>query len=79
MNCLFFFRKKLYNNEKIENYENENMRKFYFLLTTHLQQYPLENVFSIIKQKNGYNRNSTCKTFINCFSSIFFYNIMKGL
>ncbi|KAF0721506.1 Transposable element P transposase, partial [Aphis craccivora] len=41
-----------------------------------LNQDPLENMFSIIRQKNGYNRNSTARLFRTCFASICSFTLM---
>lgn len=58
----------LYKGENIDNKNNQG--KEYFLLTTRLQQDPLESLILIIRQKNGYNRNPTCRTFRNSISNI---------
>lgn len=43
---------------------NEHLpNKEYFLMTNKLTQDPLENMFSIMRQKNGYNKNPTARTF----------------
>lgn len=46
-------------------------------MTTKLTQDPLENMFSIMRQKNGYNKNPTARTFRCCFSAICSYSLMK--
>jgi len=46
-------------------------------MTNRLTQDPLENLFSIIRQRNGYNRNPTDRTFRCCFGSIYSYSLMK--
>jgi len=47
------------------------------LLTNRLNQDPLENMFSIMRQKNGYTRNPTAKIFRTCFASICSFSLMK--
>lgn len=57
---------------------NEHLpNKEYFLMTNKLTQDPLENMFSIMQQKNGYNKNPTARTFRYCFSAICSYSLMK--
>lgn len=46
-------------------------------MTNRLTQDALENMFSIMRQKNGYNRNPTARMFRCCFDHICSYNIMK--
>lgn len=65
--------KLLYENEK--NYDEEN--KSYFLLTNRVNQDPLENMFSIMRQKNGYTRNPTARIFRSCVASICTFSLMK--
>lgn len=50
----------------------------YFLLTNRLNQDPLENMFSIIRQKNGYTRNPSAKMIRSCFASICSFSLMKA-
>jgi hypothetical protein len=62
--------------------ENKNIlelsdRKTFFLFTGRLNQDPLENMFSIVRQKNGYNRNPTARLFRTCFASICSFTLMK--
>jgi len=57
---------------------NQNIpNKEYFLMTNRLTQDPLENLFSIIRQKNGYNKNPTARTLRCSFSTICSYSLMK--
>lgn len=66
----------LYDSEKIlmnQNFPN----KEYFLMTNRLTQDPLENFFSIMRQKNGYNKNPTARTFRCSFGTICSYSLMK--
>lgn len=63
----------MYENEK--NYNEEN--KSYFLLTNRLNLDPLENMFSIMRQKNGYTRNPTARILRSCFASICTFSLMK--
>lgn len=67
---------QLYNNEKTDM-NNFRPEKEFFLLTNRLTQDALENLFSIMRQKNGYNRNPTARTFRCCFSHICSYSLMK--
>lgn len=70
--------KQLY---EIERSTAENIfpsnEKTFFLLTNRLNQDPLENMFSIMRQKNGYTRNPTAKIFRTCFASICSFSLMK--
>lgn len=67
---------QLYNNEKTDINSSQPEKEF-FLLTNRLTQDALENLFSIMRQKNGYNRNPTARTFRCCFSHICSYSLMK--
>jgi len=66
----------LYESEKIIMNQHIS-NKEYFLMTNKLTQDPLENMFSIMRQKNGYNKNPTARTFRCCFSAICSYSLMK--
>lgn len=70
--------KQLYELERstAENTFPSNEKTF-FLLTNRLNQDPLENMFSIMRQKNGYTRNPTAKIFRTCFASICSFSLMK--
>jgi len=46
-------------------------------MTNRLTQDPLGNLFSIIRQRNGFNRNPTARTFRCCFGNICSYSLMK--
>lgn len=48
--------------QEIDVLEYKPFMKNYFLLTGRLNQDPLENFFSVVRQKNGYNRNPTSGT-----------------
>ncbi|KAL4126559.1 hypothetical protein QTP88_010780 [Uroleucon formosanum] len=67
---------QLYESELNEMTEKHPENTF-FLMTNRLTQDPLENLFSIIRQKNGYNRNPTARTFRCCFGNICSYSLMK--
>ena len=56
---------KLFETERqIEEYSQERQPSTpYFLITSRLNQDPIENFFSIIRQKNGYNKNPPTKNF----------------
>ena len=60
------------------NIQSENNNKEYFLLTNRLNQDPLENMFSIVRQKNGYTRNPTARMFHSCFASISSFSLIKA-
>lgn len=49
----------------------------YFLLTNRLCQDPLENLFSVFRQRCGYNRNPTCKSFRCGFASICSFSLLN--
>ncbi|KAL4126427.1 hypothetical protein QTP88_010649 [Uroleucon formosanum] len=66
----------LYESELMEMTEKYPENEF-FLMTNRLTQDPLENLFSIIRQRNGYNRNPTARTFRCCFGNICSYSLMK--
>ncbi|CAI6356302.1 unnamed protein product [Macrosiphum euphorbiae] len=66
----------LYESELVEMTEKYPENAFFFM-TNRLTQDPLENLFSIIRQRNGYNRNPTARTFRCCFGSICSYSLMK--
>lgn len=67
--------------ELFENEKNElakiQPKKELFLMTNRLTQDALENLFSIMRQKNGYNRNPTARMFRCCFGHICTYSLMK--
>lgn len=48
-----------------------------YILTGRLNQDPLENLFSTFRQRGGYNRNPTCRTFSGLFKSHIVSNLMK--
>lgn len=50
---------------------------FTYLLTGRLNQDPVENFFSIMRQKGGYNKNPTVRSFSGAFKSNFVINLMK--
>lgn len=50
----------------------------FFILTNRLNQNPLENLFSIMRQKNGYTRNPTSRMVRSCFASICSFSLMKA-
>lgn len=52
--------------------------KNFFLLTNRLNQDPLENMFSIMRQKNGYTKNPSARMFRSCFASICSFSLMKA-
>lgn len=67
---------ELYDHEKLDmmSYRPD---KLFFLMTNRLTQDVLENLFSIMRQKNGYNRNPTARVFRCCFGHICSYSLMK--
>lgn len=67
----------LFEREKYDELNNCDSGNTYFLLTNRLCQDPLENLFSIMRQKNGYNRNPTSRMFRNCYANICTFSLMK--
>ncbi|KAF0710716.1 THAP-type domain-containing protein, partial [Aphis craccivora] len=67
---------ELYESEK-KNLLNFRPDKDFFIMTNRLTQDALENLFSIIRKKNGYNRNPTARTFRCCFGHICSFSLMK--
>jgi hypothetical protein len=61
--------RQLFEENKHDNYS--------FLLTGRLNQDPLENLFSVLRQKGGYNRNPTVRTFQAALKSNMITNLMK--
>lgn len=53
----------LFQSEKEDMSQFQPTGKDYFLMTNRLTQDALENFFSLMRQKNGYNRNPTARTF----------------
>jgi len=53
---------ELYESEKSEISLTSPLKKF-FLMTNSLCQDSIENLFSIFRQKGGYCRNPTCRTY----------------
>lgn len=47
------------------------------MMTNRITLDPLENFFSIMRQKNGYNKNPTARAFRCCFGTICTYSLMK--
>lgn len=71
----------LYESELLDfknNIQPQNNNKEYFLLPNRLNQDALENMFSIVKQKNGYTRNPTARMFRTCYASISSFSLMKA-
>lgn len=56
----------------------QESNKDFFLLTNRLNQDPLENMFSIMRQKNGYTRNPTARVFRSCFANICSFSLIKA-
>lgn len=69
---------ELYEQEKV-NMQMFRSNKDNCLMTNRLTQDILENLFSVMRQKNGYNRNPTAHTFRCCFRHICTYSLMKCL
>ncbi|CAI6371260.1 unnamed protein product [Macrosiphum euphorbiae] len=65
-------------NAVLQLYESEkNEMGQFFLITNRLCQDALENLFSIFRQKCGYNKNPTCRTFRCGFSSICSFSLLN--
>lgn len=58
-------------------YETQNKKGYPFLLTSRLSQDVLENQFSIYRQRGGYSRNPTVRTFQAAYKSNCIMNLMK--
>lgn len=58
-------------------YEEELKNGTEFLLTSRLNQDPLENFFSVIRQKGGFNLNPTARAFRTSFRSCTINNLVK--
>ncbi|CAI6377798.1 unnamed protein product [Macrosiphum euphorbiae] len=67
----------LFQSEKEDMSQFQATGKDYFLMTNRLTQDALENFFSLMRQKNGYNRNPTARTFRCCFGHICTYSLMQ--
>ncbi|CAI6353573.1 unnamed protein product [Macrosiphum euphorbiae] len=67
----------LFQSEKEDMSQFQPTGKDYFLMTNRLTQDALENFFSLMRQKNGYNRNPTARTFRCCFGHICTYSLMQ--
>ncbi|XP_050064989.1 uncharacterized protein LOC126553917 [Aphis gossypii] len=68
---------QLYESEKNNDImKNNEMGKGFFLMTNRLTQDALENMFLINRQKNGFNRNPTARTF-RCSFSHSSYSLMQ--
>ncbi|KAF0748981.1 THAP-type domain-containing protein, partial [Aphis craccivora] len=67
---------QLYESENLE-IVSSSINKDYFLMTNKFTQNALNNLFSIMRQKNGYNRNPTARTFRCCFGHICTYSLMS--
>jgi hypothetical protein len=62
----------------LKNISSQGDNKKFFLLTNRLNQDPLENMFSIIRQKNGYTKNPSARMFRSCFANICSFSLMKA-
>lgn len=49
----------------------------FFLMTNRLCQDPIENLFSIFRQKGGYNKNPTCRTLRYSFASVCSFGLLN--
>lgn len=58
-------------------FKQQKEKGFKYLLTGRLNQDPLENQFSVYRQKGGYNRNPTVKSFRAAFKMNIVDNMMK--
>lgn len=61
----------------VQIYEEQKNKGFSFLLTARLNQDVLENFFSVIRQRGGYSRNPTVRTFQAAFKANCVQNLMK--
>lgn len=60
------------------NISSQDVNKKFFLLTNRLNQDPLENMFSIMRQKNGYTKNTSARMFRSCFANICSFSLMNA-
>ncbi|KAB0803465.1 hypothetical protein PPYR_00435 [Photinus pyralis] len=58
-------------------YQDQKDKGYPFLLTARLNQDILENQFSIYRQRGGYNRNPTVRTFQAAFKANTIWNLLK--
>lgn len=61
----------------ITDYKPYLKSKKYFLFTRRLNQDPLENFFSVVRQRNGYNRNPSARGFRTAFAQITNFAFIK--
>lgn len=66
----------LYESEKSEMLLTMPSYKF-FLMTNRLCQDPIENLFSIFRQKGGYCKNPTCRTLRCSFASVCSFGLLN--
>lgn len=64
-------------NAILQLYEDQKKYNFEYLLTARLNQDFLENTFSIYRQRGGYNKNPTARTFRTTFRINSKINLMK--
>lgn len=62
----------------MEFHEEEKMNGKEYILTSRLNQDALENFFSVIRQRGGYNRNPTVRTFRTAFRIAAINSLMKA-
>lgn len=62
----------------LKNISSQSDNKKLFLLTNRLNQDPLENMFSIMRQKNGYTKNPSPRMFRSCFANICSFSLMEA-
>ncbi|XP_025192284.1 uncharacterized protein LOC112592447 [Melanaphis sacchari] len=78
--CTIHALKNLYTSEysDLKSISSQVVNKKFFLLTNRLNQDPLENMFSIMRQKNGYTKNPSARMFRSCFANICSFSLMKA-
>jgi len=59
----------------LQLFEEEMNNNLIFLLTNRLNQDVIENLFSIFRQRGGYNKNPTSKTLRTSFRSTCVFSI----
>lgn len=64
-------------NAVMQLFQQQTQKGYSFLLTSRLNQDPLENQFSIYRQRGGYARNPTVRTFQAAFKSNLVMNLLK--
>lgn len=65
-------------NGVLQFFEEEKNNNIIFLLTNHLNQDVIKNLFSIFRQRRGYNKNPTSKTLRTSFRSTCVFSLCQS-